>query len=156
MKKLLISTSLLASSAPALLASNADNFAQNDPIGWMMAIIAMAVVFSALVILFLSFKYLYPFFAWCGLQLMKKFHRKKQYEQITDRRANQQKQLKVTDKATGELVVDQELAAAIGVALFLHEDGMHDQESGVLTLAPSTSSWTGAGQNQKRSPLRKF
>lgn len=156
MKKLIISATLLVGSAPALLASNADNFAQNDPVGWMMAIIAMSVVFSALVILFLSFKYLYPFFAWCGLQIMKKLHRKKQYEQITDRRANQQKQLKVNDKASGATVDDYELVAAIGVALFLHEDGMHDQESGVLTLTPGTSTWTGAGQNQKRSPLRKF
>lgn len=156
MKKLIISTTLLAGSAPALLASNADNFAQNDPIGWMMAVISMAVVFSALIILFLSFKYLYPFFAWCGLQLMKSVHRKKQYEQITDRRASQQKQMKVTDKATGAEVNDEELAAAIGVALFLHEDGMHDQESGVLTLAQTASTWTGAGCNQKRSPLRKF
>ena len=155
MKKLIISATLLASSAQALLAGNADNFAQNDPIGWMMAIIAMAVVFSALVILFLSFKYLYPFFAWCGLKIKKSIHRKKQYEQITDRRQAQQ-QMKVTDKASGKTVDNEELAAAIGVALFMHEDGMHDQESGVLTLAASASSWTGAGQNQKRSPLRKF
>lgn len=154
MKKLIISATLLASSAPALLASNADNFAQNDPIGWMMAIIAMAVVFSALVILFLSFKYLYPFCAWCGLKMMKSFHRKKQYEQITDRRAQQQMLIK--DAKDGTVVVDDELAAAIGVALFLHEDGMHDQESGVLTLATTNSTWTGAGQNQKRSPMRKF
>lgn len=156
MKKLITATTLLASSAPALLASNADNFAQNDPSGWMMAVISMAVVFSALVVLFLSFKYLYPFFAWCGLKLMKSFHRKKQLEQISERRANQQKQLKVTDKATGATVDNEELAAAIGVALFMHEDGMHDQESGVLTLASTASSWTGAGCNQKRSPLRKF
>lgn len=156
MKKLIISATLLASSAQALLAGNADNFAQNDPTGWMMAVIAMTVVFTALVILFLSFKYLYPFFAWCGLQLMKKLHRKKQYEQITDRRKDQQASLKITDPVTGKEVDDQELAAAIGVALFLHEDGMHDQESGVLTLTPATSTWTGAGQNQKRSPLRKF
>ncbi len=155
MKKLIISTTLLASAAPALLAGNADNFGQNDPIGWMMAVIAMSVVFSALVILFLSFKYLYPFCAWCGLKIMKSIHRKKQYEQITDRRQAKQ-QMKVKDAASGELVDDDELAAAIGVALFMHEDGMHDQESGVLTLATTNSTWTGAGQNQKRSPLRKF
>lgn len=134
------------------MASNADRFGEQDPIGWMMAVIAMGVVFVALVILFLCFKYLYPGLAWCGLQIMKSFHRKKQYEQITDRRS----QIKVTDVATGENVNDEELAAAIGMALFLHEDGMHDQESGVLTLTPTPSAWTGAGNNQKRSPMRKF
>lgn len=153
MKKLIISATLLVSSAPTLLANNADNFAQNDPIGWMMAVISMAVVFSALVILFLSFKYLYPLCAWVGLTFMKSIHRKKQYEQITDRRAQK---MKVIEKESGAKVDNDELAAAIGTALFLHEDGMHDQESGVLTLTPSASAWTGAGQNQKRSPLRKF
>lgn len=153
MKKLITATTLLVSAAPALLANNAENFAQNDPVGWMMAVISMAVVFSALVILFLSFKYLYPLCAWVGLKFVKSIHRKKQYEQITDRRAQK---MKVVDKSTGAEVNDAELAAAIGTALFLHEDGMHDQESGVLTLIPSSSAWTGAGQNQKRSPLRKF
>lgn len=152
MKHFITTTLILLTAVSPALANNADRFLVQDPIGWMMAIIAMGVVFSALVILFLCFKYLYPGLAWCGLQLMKGFHRKKQLEQITDRRA----QMKVTEKATGNAVNDEELAAAIGMALFLHEDGMHDQESGVLTLTPSVSSWTGAGNNQKRSPLRKF
>lgn len=151
MRKLSIITALLAGGAMPALANNADRFGEQDPIGWMMAIIAMGVVFVALVVLFLCFKYLYPGLAWCGLQIMKGFHRKKQYEQITDRRA----QIQVTDKATGAAVNDEELAVAIGMALFLHEDGMHDKESGVLTLIPSASSWTGAGNNHKRSPLRK-
>ena len=155
MKRISILTALLASTAPALLANNADEFAKNDPWGWMMAVISMAVVFSALLILFLSFKYIYPFFAWLGLKLKKSSHRKKQYAQITDRRA--QRKFSVTDKETGLPADDDEaLAAAIGVALFLHEDGMHDQESNVLTLAQTQSPWTGAGHNQKRSPLRKF
>ncbi len=147
---------MFASAAPALLASNAENFAKNDPVGWMMAIISMSVVFSALVILFLCFKFLYPLCAWCGLKIKKSFHRKKQFEQITDRRAKNQRNMKITEKSTGKEVDDEELAAAIGVALFLHEDGMHDQESNVLTLAPSNSAWTGAGNNQKRSPIRRF
>lgn len=147
---------MFTSAAPALLASNAENFAKNDPIGWMMAIISMSVVFGALVILFLCFKYLYPLIAWCGLKMKKSAHRKKQFEQITDRRAQSRRNMKVTDKATGKEIEDSELAAAIGVALFLHEDGMHDQESNVLTLAPNNSAWTGAGNNQKRSPIRRF
>jgi len=152
MKQLITTAALLVAGAPILLAGNADNFAKSDPFGWMMAVISMAVVFTALIILFLSFKYLYPFFAWMGLKFKKSVHRKKQYEQITDRRAQK---MKVVEKSTGKEVNDAELAAAIGVALFLHEDGMHDQESGVLTLTPSNSAWTGAGCNHKRSPLRK-
>jgi len=156
MKKTSIIVALLASPASVLLAGNADNFAQNDPIGWMMAIISMSVVFSALLILFLCFKYIYPVFALFGLKMMKSAHRKKQFEQITDRRAQMQRNMKVIEKTTGKAVDDVELAAAIGVALFLHEDGMHDREPNVLTLGPNNSAWTGVGNNQKRSPLRRF
>lgn len=156
MKKLITATLMLASPAHALLASNADRFGQQDPIGWMMAVIAMGVVFVALVILFFCFKYLYPSLAWCGLKIMKSFHRQQQYKDITARRASAQSEITVVDAATGQKVDDQEVAAAIGVALFLHADGMHDKESGVLTLLSTASTWTGAGQNQKRLPLRKF
>lgn len=156
MKTITIIAAMMASASPVLLANNAENFAKNDPIGWMMAVISMSVVFCALVILFLCFKYLYPFCTWCGLKIKKSFHRKKQYEQITDRRAHNQRNMKITDKSTGNVVDDSELAAAIGVALFLHEDGMHDQESNVLTLTPGNSAWTGPGNNQKRSPIRRF
>ena len=154
MKKTTIIASMFASAVPPVLAGNADDFAQNDPFGWMMTIIAMSVVFSALIILFLCFKYIYPLFALCGLKLMKSFHRKKQFEQITDRRAK--RDMKIVEKSSGKEVDDAALAAAIGVALFLHEDGMHDQESNVLTLTPTDSAWTGAGNNQKRSPIRRF
>jgi hypothetical protein len=156
MKKTTIIAAMFAGTAPAVLASNADKFAQNDPIGWMMAIISMSVVFSALVILFLCFKYIYPLFALFGLKMKKSAHRKKQYEQITDRRAQMQRNMKVVEKSSGKEVDDPEVAAAIGVALFLHEDGMHDQESNVLTLTTTNSAWTGAGNNQKRSPIRRF
>ena len=154
MRRLIISSLLLASSVAPVLAGNAaDNFQQNDPIGWMMAVIAMGVVFCALVILFLCFKYLYPLCTWCGLQFMKTTHKKKQIEQVNDRRAIANK---ARQEARESIRNEEELAASIAVALFLNEDGMHDRESGVLTLTPSSSAWTGAGQNQKRSPQRHF
>ncbi len=153
MKKVIILGALLSAVFTPALASNADRFGEQDPIGWMMAIISMGVVFCALVILFLSFKYLYPLLAWCGLQIMKMFHRKKQIEQVNDRRAQANK---ARQEAKDSITNEEELAAIIAVGLFLNEDGMHDQESGVLTLAPSASAWTGAGNNQKKSPIRRF
>lgn len=152
MKKIIILGGFLFAAVTPALANNADRFGEQDPIGWMMAVISMGVVFVALVILFLCFKYLYPTLAWCGLQIKKAFHRKKQIEQVNDRRAQASKaRQEVKDSINNE----EELAAIIAVGLFLNEDGMHDQESGVLTLAPSASAWTGAGNNHKRSPLRK-
>ena len=149
---------LLVSAVTPALASNADNFSAHDPIGWMMAVISMGVVFSALLILFLCFKYGYTGIAAIALRIKKLFHRQQQLEIITEKRSKRElkKVVKVADAQSGEVVADEELAAAIGVALFLHEDGMHDAESDVLTLADTTSAWTGAGQNQKHSPVRRF
>lgn len=152
MKKIIILGGFLFAAVTPALANNADRFGEQDPFGWMMAIISMGVVFCALLVLFLSFKYLYPTLTWCGLQIKKAFHRKKQIEQVNDRRAQASK---AHQEAKDSISNEEELAAIIAVGLFLNEDGMHDQESGVLTLAPSTSAWTGAGNNHKRSPLRK-
>ncbi len=146
---------LLLTMVPAM-ASNAANFEAHDPIGWMMAIISMGVVFSALFILFICFKYGYDGIVALCLKVKKLFHRQKQLEAITDKRNKRQTEIKVKDAATGDEVNDDELAAAIGVALFLHADGMHDAESDVLTIAPAVSGWMGAGQNQKKSPVRRF
>lgn len=139
-----------------LLASNAENFREHDPIGWMMAIIAMSVVFVALVVLFLCFKYGYTGVTALGVALMQTLRRKQKLEIITDHRTKSQKQLKIKDAQTGAAIDNEELAAAIGMALFMHEDGMHDQESFVLTLGPNASAWTGPGHNQKPQPLRRF
>lgn len=155
MKKVYLLGVSLASVATPALANNADRFGEQDPIGWMMAVISMGVVFVALLVLFLCFKYGYTGIAALALRIKKLFHRQKQLEIITEKRSKRDQQMKIKD-ASGKEVDNDELAAAIGVALFLHEDGMHDAESDVLTLAPSASAWTGAGQNQKKSPLRKF
>ena len=148
--------SLLGGVVTTASASNADNFQAHDPFGWMMAIISMGVVFVALLVLFLCFKYVYNGVAFCLVRVTKLFHRQKQLEAITEKRSRRDSGMTVKDAASGQEVDDAELAAAIGVALFLHADGMHDAESDVLTLTPAASAWTGAGQNQKKSPLRKF
>ena len=166
MKKLFVIAVLLASVTP-MLASNAEIFREHDPYGWIMAVISMGVVFVALLILFLCFKYAYSGVTALLYRMKTLFHRQKQLETIKEQRSRRTIVKKETDSAgneiekvvdaeTGEDVHDEELAAAIGVALFLHEDGMHDSESDVLTLVPSVSAWNGAGNNQKRSPLRKF
>lgn len=156
MKKVYIIGGLFAVTCAPVWAGNAENFRLHDPIGWMMAVISMGVVFSALLILFLCFKYGYTGIASVALKVKKMFHHQKQLETITEKRSKRDREMKVKDAATGAEVDNDELAAAIGVALFLHEDGMHDAESDVLTLAPAASAWTGAGQNQKKSPVRHF
>lgn len=147
MKKLTIIAAMLASVGSPALASNADRFLEHDPIGWMMAITSMLVVFSALFILFICFKYGYV-----GTSKFVHFLFINRYKQAKAEKKN----ITIKDAKTGDVVDDNELAAAIGMALFLNEDGMHDKESDVLTLAPGNSGWTGVGHNQKPMPRRAW
>ena len=152
MKKISIITAMLASAVTPALAGNADRFLEHDPIGWMMALISMLVVFSALFILFICFKYGYV-----ATAKLLHFILINRFKEIKAKRAAaKEKKMTIKDSETGVVVDDSELAAAIGMALFLNEDGMHDKESDVLTLAPTNSCWTGVGQNQKPLPRRAW
>ena len=153
MKKFSIIFALLASVAFPALASNAARFLEHDPIGWMMTVISMMVVFFALFILFVCFKYGYVGTAkFAHLILINRFKEIK-----AKRAAEKEKELMTIKEAeTGAVVDDAELAAAIGMAIFLNEDGMHDSESDVLTLVSNNSGWTGVGQNQKPLPRRTW
>lgn len=121
-----------------------ENFKTHDPFGISMAVIAMGVVFIALIVLFLCFK-------WSG-KLLNKGHRKQTAGKDSSFISLS---IEITNKKTGKSA-DSEVAAAIGMALFLAEDGMHDIESEELTLLPTEQSWTGRGNNQKQEPRRKF
>jgi Na+-transporting methylmalonyl-CoA/oxaloacetate decarboxylase gamma subunit len=124
-------------------------FQQQDPFGVSMSIIAMGVVFCALLILFLCFK-------WSGKVLNKGVRSSLGLKKAGAKtQAATPQAPKVVATATGR-PADGEVAAAIGMALFLHEDGMHDHESDELTLLPSRQAWTGCGANHKQHPLRKF
>lgn len=153
MQKILFTVgTILSTSLPALAQNTVkeetlakiENFKTHDPFGISMAIIAMGVVFIALIILFLCFK-------WSGNLLNKGLKKKK----TTKTAASDSSPIRVTHKITGKSA-DSEIIAAIGMALFLAEDGMHDIESDELTLSPTEQAWTGRGNNQKQEPWRKF
>lgn len=153
MQKTLLTIGTILSTALPILAQNTvkeetiakiENFKSQDPFGISMSIIAMGVVFIALIVLFLCFK-------WSGKLLNKGLRKQKTAKTATPGRSS----IRVTHKTTGESA-DREIAAAIGMALFLAEDGMHDIESDELTLSPAEQAWTGRGNNQKQEPWRKF
>jgi Na+-transporting methylmalonyl-CoA/oxaloacetate decarboxylase gamma subunit len=130
-------------------AEKIQKFQEQDPYGVSMAIIAMGVVFCALLILFLCFK-------WSGKVLNKGVRSSLGLKkEPAAPQAPKASGVQAVEKATGAPAAD-EVAAAIGVALFLHADGMHDHESEELTLVSAPSAWTGSGTNHKQNPLRKF
>ncbi|MFH2141343.1 MAG: OadG family protein [Bacteroidota bacterium] len=108
---------LLQTSTPiAVTASkSAESFEKIDPWGIGMAIIAMSVVFSALILLYISFKYV-------GFAFTTDWKRRKL---LKDGKIEEAKHIE--NSSTGEL------NAAIGLALYLYKNELHDIESFRLT-----------------------
>jgi Na+-transporting methylmalonyl-CoA/oxaloacetate decarboxylase gamma subunit len=154
MKKSILTILALGLNAASLLASNADNFREHDQYGLMMTVIAMGVVFIALAILFFCFKWLDKIVNAIWYNLITKPI--KALRSSVGKKGEKTEGLSVKEAATGVPADDDEVIAAIGIALFLHEGGSHDNESDVLTLGSVTSGWTGVGNNQMRKPNRKW
>lgn len=110
-----------------------EKFALHDASGIGMAITAMLVVFSGLLILYVSFRLL-----GLGMQSKKSTETSKQ-ETMTENQP--------TAKAEGK---EGEIYAAIAMALHEEMNNVHDQESGILTITRRTSAW-----NAKHLMLRK-
>ncbi len=119
---------------------NIEAFHIKDPHGYWIALIAMSVVFIALALLYICFK-LFGKFASRNLQ-----NEDKQQAASTVAQA-------ATVPASGD--IDGEKMAAICFALYQHLNA-HDQESGVLTLAPRDgSAWGSKAGLMRELPVIK-
>ncbi|MBR6284826.1 MAG: OadG family protein [Muribaculaceae bacterium] len=103
---------------------NIEAFHERDPHGFIVALMAMSVVFSALLILYIMFKLFGKFF---------------------DRRKGEEETVATPAPVAAPTAAPagNEVIAAIGMALFQHLNA-HDQESGVITINhehESHSSW---------------
>lgn len=121
-----------------------EKFRLRDPSGVVMALTAMSVVFSALVLLFLIFKNL-------GRLMIRASLRKEQraVEALPDA-------VKGTVKPDQELIGEE--IAAIALALRRYEEDMHDIESHVLTInrvARAYSPWSSKIYGLNNQPIRK-
>lgn len=108
-----------------------------DPYGWMMAVLAMSVVFIALIVLYFLFK---------------------QISKIYTRPGKQQSNAPAAPQAapapvSGKKGADDEVYAAIVAALemWMEDNQLHDEESYVLTIVPNRSGW-----NDKHELLTKL
>ncbi len=96
----------------------AEKMAKADPYGLEMMMVAMTVVFSALILLYLTFKYIAKLYT---MDLRKRFLKKKKGEMKSE-------ELPGIHDTTGEL------GAAIGLALYYYKNELHDHENTVLTI----------------------
>lgn len=119
---------------------NIEAFHQRDPYGFIIALMAMSVVFSALLILFLCFKLFGKFFG-----------RKLEAENNAEPAP-----VATPVAATGD-DNENEVIAAIGMALYQHLNA-HDQESGIITIDHEhemRSAWNSKLNTLGRLPKRK-
>lgn len=117
--------------------SKANALLEEDPSGIVMTITAMLVVFFGLAVLYLCFK---------GVGRLSQY-----LSAHNSRRENTPKSAVVSVKKG----MSPEVAVAIGMALYEAAGGMHDQESGVITIdhtsSHAPSGWSNKAFNQRVS-----
>ncbi len=121
-------------------------FRTQDPSGTAMAAIAMSVVFSALILLFLVFKGL-------GIVMQRSAASKERKAlKAAAPKAVEVKSADGEDEFTGEKI------AAITLALHLYDQDMHDNESNVITInkvARAYSPWSSKIYSLRQIPNKK-
>lgn len=131
---MLASILLQAAQNPAnteVIHKSAEEFRQMDPWGGAMAVIAMTVVFLALILLYFCFKYIGLFY----ISREKKIPKKKKKGLLDDH--------------TDDVVV------AIGTALYLYNEQVHDEENTILTIqkvAKTYSPWSSKIYGLRKHP----
>ena len=116
----------MATNFTAESVSPGQRFAESDPVGIGMAMVAMSVVFIALILLYLFFRQI-------GL-----YNVRKQKRKIEEQAAKEGKII-VHEEVSGEVF------AAISAALYMYETEQHDYESTILTInraAKNYSPWS--------------
>jgi Na+-transporting methylmalonyl-CoA/oxaloacetate decarboxylase gamma subunit len=134
-----VKTTPMATNTTVEEVSAGQKFAKSDPIGVGMAMVAMSVVFVALILLYLFFKQF-------GL-----FNIRKQKKNIEAYAILEGKPMLNQD-------VSGEVLAAISTALYLHETEQHDYESTILTINRANknySPWSSKIYGLRNSIIRK-
>jgi sodium pump decarboxylase gamma subunit len=122
-----------------------ERFRQRDPMGAVMTVTAMAVVFSALIVLYLVFRTI-------GKLNVRAVRRKQARE---EQRKNQA--IHPVMPADSEVIHGEELAA-IALALYRYQNDLHDIESNVITInkvARAYSPWSSKIYGLRQFPGKK-
>ena len=114
-------------------------FKTKDPYGFAMSIIAMGIVFSCLLLLFISFRFLGKFF-------IKKDNKKAEVATAAPANTTEPVAAK-TDTADMDNVM-----AVIALALHEYQGNMHDVESGILTIMSSRTNWADPQTSLRKIP----
>lgn len=128
------------------VAEKAAMMAEKDPYGLIMTITAAGVVFIALIILYIVYKYIGK---WFSGQFSFKKKQEKMKNDMTPETA-------LAIAMALEQECGGEVQAAISLAIHQYlDDAVHDQESFVLTIKPTFSAWASRYATVRQLPERK-
>ena len=120
-----------------------EKFAEQDKSGVGMTVSAVSVVFTALLLLYLSFRFIGKYFS--GRDEKKAAAAAQPVATVKAEEKKENKSAAASD----------EVYAAIAMALYEMQGGMHDVESGVLTLVDQQSAWSAKSGFMRAKPERK-
>ena len=133
---LLLASLSMSAQHSEVVAEKSRIMAERDPYGFIMLVTCAGVVFVALILLYIIYKY------------MGKFHTRKS--------AEKQAPAAQSAKKAGKDGLTPETALAIAMALHSYfNDTVHDQESFVLTIKPTFSQWASRYSTLRQLPERK-
>jgi hypothetical protein len=133
---MIFSLILQAQTGGRAMSKAAEEFGKMDPSGIVMSLIAMTVVFIALALLYITFKYVAKAY---NIDLKNRFRREKPGVQVPDE----------IEEIPGEV------NAAIALALHLYRNQLHDMEDAVITIknvAKVYSPWSSKIYGLRKSP----
>ena len=107
-------------------ADAAKTFAQQDPYGFIMAMLGMGIVFSILILTYVIFSNTPKLFSPAYRQKMKDLFRKKPHPEEAEAEADAE--VVAASDLTGEI------NAAIAAAIHLYRSELHDFEDTVITM----------------------
>lgn len=133
----MLSILLLAESGNRVQSAAAEKFGRMDPTGIAMAVIAMTIVFTSLMLLYITFKYIAKLYNVDFKKLFKK------------RRHPEDQVPKVPED------ISEETLAAISLVLYLYEIEVQGMEDAVMTFkkaAKTYSPWSSKIYGLRRTP----
>jgi glutaconyl-CoA/methylmalonyl-CoA decarboxylase subunit delta len=114
-------------------ADAAKTFAQQDPYGFIMAMLGMGIVFSILILTYLIFSNTPKLFAPAFRQKMKDLFKKKHPESA---------EVETAPETIIESDLTGEINAAIAAAIHLYRSELHDFEDTVITMKKVSKSYS--------------
>lgn len=133
---MMLKSLLLVQAGSRVRGAAATEFGKMDPTGIAMTLIAMTVVFTALILLYLTFKYIAKLY---NIDLKKRFKKSRPHIDIPDE----------IDEISGETL------AAISLALHLYHQQLQGLEDAVITFknaAKTYSPWSSKIYGLRKNP----